>query len=110
MCALLATGLTIEIILWITAIYIMDGGLIRQIGAMGLYITNISVITSRQSFVSDLSTTPLNVTTFFVPNLLSAWVLINAILFMVTFGFFVINLRVISKLDNPREQIWEYLV
>lgn len=108
--ALLATEFSVEIIIWITAFAIMEGGLIRQIGAMGLYVTNIGMITTNQSFVSDLTSTPINVSTFFVGPVLVGWVLVNVILFFVTFGYFAVSLRVISKLDKPRDEVWEYLV
>jgi hypothetical protein len=95
--ALLATTFTVEIILLIIGLYLFDGGIIRKFGAIGLFIFGLQLSYSAQTYVSDATTLPTNVSLFFTPEIQRAMVFMFALLTLVTIAWTFVELAKIVK-------------
>ena len=98
--AILATTFTTEIILLVTGLFLIDGGLIRKFGAMAIFVSDIALVYTSQNYVSDLTSPPTNVSLFLTTEIQTALVSMLAILTLVTLGWSFITLRNIIFLSN----------
>lgn len=112
--ALIAQTETWEIVFLLIGTFLFDGGIIRKLGSIGLFVLGLQLSYTSQAYVSDLSTQPNNVFLFYIPNLQQDIVIMFAILTLITFGFIVVDIGKIIKFRTKNgsypEDLWEYLV
>lgn len=113
--ALLATQYTTEFVLLIIGLVLYDGGLIRKLGAMTLFIEGLFLAQTSQVYVSDLTATPTNVFLFFTPAIQVALVIMFAVLIYVTASWSFITIgRILTGIRKGVKFTWtdyeEYLV
>lgn len=90
--ALIASSFTMEIILLIIGLYLFDGGIIRKFSAIGLFVIDLNLTISTQTYVSDLTSTPSNVSLFFTPAIQNAWALMLVLLTLTTMAWTFISI------------------
>lgn len=103
-----------EIVLLIIGLYLFDGGIIRKFGAIGLFINDMVLSYSNQVYVSDASKNPSNAFLFFTPQIQQSWVIMLAILILITLSWTFISLARLIKYSSTNKlsltQILEELV
>lgn len=107
--ALIATDLTIQVILILIGFVLAyGGGFIQKIGAIGLFMVGLGLAATTQSYVSD-STTPIsNVNLFFPRSMQIAMVTTFAILSLVTIAFAFLSLRKLIQLSTAEPDESEF--
>ena len=113
--ALIASDFTIQIILLLVAfVFEFGGGFIQKLGSTGLFITGLALAATTQSYVSDLTASPVNVSLFYIPALQQDIVIMFALLIILTFGFIFVDIAKIFKFKikngNLPDDFWEYLI
>lgn len=101
--ALIANSVTVEIILLVFQTYFgFDSGFIRKMVAIGMGALGITLSTSSQVYVSDLTSSPTNVFLFLTPSLQNAFVLM---FIMITLS--IIALQFIILRDIIKAETWD---
>jgi len=104
--ALLATQFTVEILLWIGALYLgFDSGLIRKLSAIGFSTIGLSLSLQSQSYVSDVSTTPLNVFLAFTGPIQNALALLFTLTFLSITATIFVDLRIIMLEKDEKKRL-----
>lgn len=108
--ALIATQFTMEVILLIIGLYLFDGGIIRNFSAIGLFVTDITLTITSQSYVSDLTSSPANTFLFFTPAIQNAWIIMLSVLTLTTLALAFIRLiRLLKYAKNNQVSLTQLL-
>lgn len=107
--ALIAVSFTLEIMLMIVALYLgFDSGFLRQLIAIGFCITGISLTLGKQFYISDLTSTPLAVSTGFPGSVQNGMVIMFSFIIMAIFAGALINLAKFNEEEEASKKL-EYL-
>jgi len=112
--ALLATSFTVEILLLVFGTFLFTEGLIEKLGAEGLFVFALQMSYKTQNYVSDLTSTPSNVTLFLTVDIQQAMVIMSATLALICLAKAFVEIRnlLAFKRKNGRfpDDVWETLV
>ncbi len=104
--ALIAISFTVEIILLIISLYLgFDSGFLRKLVAIGFNIFGINLVLQKQFYVSDLSSTPLSVSTGFPGPIQNALTLIFSFLTLVILAAAFVDLALFNEAEKIEEKI-----
>lgn len=104
--ALIAVQFTVEIILLIVALYFgFDSGLIRKLVSVGFCAVGISLTLQKQVYVSDLSTSPLNVFLSFPGPIQNAMVITFSFIALAILASAFIDIAIILKEDDAIKRL-----
>lgn len=112
--ALLATSFTVEVLLLVFGTFLFTEGLIEKLGAEGLFVFALQMSYKTQQYVSDLSTTPVNVSLFLTVDVQQAMVVMSATLALVCMAKAFVEIRNLLQFKRKNgkfpDDIWESLV
>lgn len=111
--ALIAVSFTVEIILLIVALYFgFDSGVLRKVVGFGFCMFALPLVLSPQVYISDISKTPLVVTSSFPGNIQNAMSLLFILIASTIIAAAFIDLYKMNKAGEAkdREKVIEYIV
>jgi len=107
--ALIAVSFTMEVVLLIVGIYFgFDSGFLRKLIAIGFCVTGISLSLSSQFYISDLTSSPLSVSTSFPGVIQNAWVILFSFTVMAIFAGALIDLMKFNEEEETGKKL-DYL-
>lgn len=105
MCALLAVGITVEIIIIIIAIYFRDGDFSEKLTSIGLFVLTMPLVYGRQFYLSDLTSPPAFVQVYYPPVIQQIIVISLALMTLNTFSKMLSDLTGKTLDDRIKEAL-----
>jgi hypothetical protein len=108
--ALIAVSFTVEIILLIVALYLgFDSGIMRKLVAIGFCFFGLPLVLAPQVYISDLSSTPIAVSTNFPGIIQNSMAILFILIAAVIIAAAFVDLYHINKSADDKEKRSEWI-